>query len=251
MTDSAFDSRRCESVARGDETLLQPPSLWTALGETRVMLEAARGLAGWISNTPQPAGSGPVLVIPGLLATDATTWPLRRRLSERGFHVYPWQLGVNRGPRPGVLRRLAARVRQIAREHGKPVQLVGWSLGGVLARVIANRTRAHVSRVVTLGSPLSGDPSCSRLGPVFRAACGALEPRRVRRLLRESKQVPVTSICSRSDGVVAFEASTDVGEQGKVIAVESTHLGLVVNPEVLEVVAEQLSPPARALDTGR
>jgi hypothetical protein len=243
MTD--FSSER--ESADTEAATLHPPSLWTALGESRVMLEAARGLAGWITSTPTPAGSGPVLVIPGLLATDATTWPLRRRLAERGFHVYPWELGVNRGPRPGVLRQLAHRVRKIAREHGAPVQLVGWSLGGVLARVIANRTRAYVSRVVTLGSPLSGDPSCSRLGPVFRAACGKLDPRRVRRLLRESKTVPVTSICSRSDGVVAWEASAEVGADGKVIAVESTHLGLVVNPEVLQVVAEELCPPAPAL----
>lgn len=241
----SFDPRGGHET--GSDEPLAPPTLWQALGETRVMLEAARAVADWIGDTPRPAGAGPVLVIPGLLASDATTWPLRRRLAERGYHVYPWELGVNRGPRPGVLRSLAARVRRIAREHGRPVQLVGWSLGGVLARVIAYRTRAHVSRVVTLGSPLSGDPACSRLGPVFRAVCGALDPRRVRRMLRESRQVPVTSICSRNDGVVAFEASTDVGAAGQVIQVESTHLGMVVDPQVLEVVAQQLASPAPPL----
>jgi pimeloyl-ACP methyl ester carboxylesterase len=226
---------------------VHPPSLWQALGESRVMLEAARAMVDWIGDRPQVVDAGPVLVIPGLLASDTTTWPLRRRLAERGYQVYRWELGVNRGPRPGVLRRLAARVRRLAREHGRPVQLVGWSLGGVLARVIAYRTRAYVSRVVTLGSPLSGDPSCSRLGPVFRAVCGALDPRRVRRLLRESRHVSVTSICSRNDGVVAFEASTDVGPEGQVIAVDSTHLGMVVDPQVFEVVAGKLAEPAGAM----
>jgi hypothetical protein len=247
MLDSS-SRHSAEEIRTGDAgDGLHPPSLWLTLGESRVMVEAARALATWITDSKTTAARGPVLVIPGLLATDASTWPLRRRLADRGFDVYPWELGVNRGPRPGVLRRLAARVRSIARAQGKPVQLVGWSLGGVLARVIANRTRAYVSRVVTLGSPLSGDPACSRLAPVFRAACGAIDARRLRRLLRESKTVPVTSICSRIDGVVAWEASAEAGECGKVIAVESTHLGLVVNPQVLDVVADELAPPAAPL----
>jgi pimeloyl-ACP methyl ester carboxylesterase len=247
MVDSTTQGNSEGSNDAGSGGELHPPSLWLALGESRVMVEAARALANWVVDSKAKTAGGPVLVIPGLLATDASTWPLRHRLADRGFDVYPWELGVNRGPRPGVLRRLAARVRSIARRHGQPVQLVGWSLGGVLARVIANRTRAYVSRVVTLGSPLSGDPACSRLGPVFRAACGAIDARRLRRLLRESKTVPVTSIYSRIDGVVAWEASAEVGSAGKVIAVESTHLGLVVNPQVLDVVADELAPPATAL----
>jgi pimeloyl-ACP methyl ester carboxylesterase len=248
MSDTALQNRTGEVAAPELATAdVHPPSLWLTLGESRVMVEAARAVADWFADSKQRADAGPVLVIPGLLATDASTWPLRRRLTDRGFAVYSWDLGVNRGPRPGVLRRLATRVRSIARQHDQPVQLVGWSLGGVLARVIANRTRAYVSRVVTLGSPLSGNPSCSRLGPVFRAACGAIDSTRLRRLLRESKTVPVTSIFSPSDGVVAWEASAEVGAEGKAIVVESTHLGLVVNPQVLEVVANELASPANAL----
>lgn len=248
MPDTAIQMRPGE-VAHNEISAadLQPPSLWLTLKESRVMVEAARAVADWLVDPKPKSDAGPVLVIPGLLATDASTWALRRRLSDRGFAVYCWDLGVNRGPRPGVLRRLAARVRWIARQHDQPVQLVGWSLGGVLARVIANRTRAYVSRVVTLGSPLSGNPACSRLGPVFRAACGAIDASRLRRLLRESKTVPVTSIFSPSDGVVAWEASAEVGSAGKAIVVESTHLGLVVNPQVLEVVANELASPADVL----
>ena len=138
------------------------------------------------------------------------------------------------------------RVRAISLLHGEPVQLVGWSLGGLLARVTANRTRTTVSRVITLGSPLSGDPNCSRLGPLLRAACGGLDPRKMRRLMRESHQTPVISIFSRSDGVVAWRASANCAGDNTAIEVDSSHIGMVVNPDVLDVVARQLNLPANA-----
>ena len=136
-------------------------------------------------------------------------------------------------------------MRAIAREHGEPVQLVGWSLGGLLARVAANRLRAHVSRVITLGSPLNGDPQCSRLSSLFERACGrSLVDRGVRRLLRESNTVPVTSIYSRTDGVVAWQASAQPEGPHTAIEVDCSHLGMVVHPHVLDLVARQLARPA-------
>lgn len=226
---------------------MRPPSLLLAMREMRVLLEMARAATGWKSRPRYRGHARPVLVIPGFLATDVSTWPLRRHLTECGFEVYPWDLGVNRGPRGETLRMLAQRVRAIAREHDQPVQLVGWSLGGLLARVTANRTRSAVSRVVTLGSPLSGDPNCSRLGPLLRVACGAMDARKVRRLLLESERVPVTSIFSRSDGVVAWQASAHFNGDSTSIEVESSHIGMVVNPDVLDVIARQLRQPANAL----
>jgi pimeloyl-ACP methyl ester carboxylesterase len=234
---------------RGD---LQPPPLLQTVAEApRAMWEAAKAAVALpVLARQRVRAAPPVLVIPGFFASDTHTWALRKHLADRGFAVYPWELGTNRGPRGDLLRRLAHRVRRIAREHGQPVQLVGWSLGGLLARVAANRLRPQVSRVVTLGSPLSGDPHCSRLSALFERACGRrLADRGVRRLLRESRTVPVTSIYSRSDGVVAWQASARPEGPHTCIEVESSHLGMVVNPEVLDVVARQLARPAPPLAT--
>lgn len=46
-----------------------------------------------------PAGDGhPVLVLPGLLAGDGSTWILRRILRRLGYAAYGWGLGRNIGP---------------------------------------------------------------------------------------------------------------------------------------------------------
>jgi pimeloyl-ACP methyl ester carboxylesterase len=234
------------SAVPADIAPMQPPSMMQTVREARVVWEAAKAAVA-LPLLARKRGKPlrPVLVIPGFFASDTHTWALRKHLSDCGFTVYPWELGTNRGPRGDVLRQLARRVRTIAREHGEPVQLVGWSLGGLLARVAANRLRGHVSRVITLGSPLSGDPQCSRLSALFERASGrSLVDRGVRRLLRESHRVPVTSIFSRTDGVVAWQASAQPLGPCTCIEVESSHIGMVVNPEVLDLVARQLSKPA-------
>jgi len=230
---------------------LQPPPLLQTVAEgPRVVWEAAKAAVALpILARKRVRAACPVLVIPGFFASDTHTWALRKHLTDCGFAVYPWELGSNRGPRGDTLRRLAQRVRRIAREHGQPVQLVGWSLGGLLARVAANRLRTQVSRVITLGSPLSGDPQCSRLSALFERACGRrLADRGVRRLLRESRNVPVTSIYSRTDGVVAWQASAQPEGPHTCIEVDSSHIGMVVNPEVLDLVARQLARPAAPLE---
>lgn len=219
-----------------------PPLLHTGL-ECRALLEAASSIAQ-LALAPRRAANerGDVLVVPGFATTDTSTWLLRRRLEQDGWRVHAWGLGCNRGPRGRVVARLAQRVRRIARESGRPVHLVGWSLGGVLARIVAGRAPASVGRVVALGSPLSGERACSRLTPLVELACGrSLRDRHVRRALRHAARVPVVSIYSRSDGVVAWRASAVPGCTA--IEVDCSHLGLVLKPEVLDQVAIALRAP--------
>jgi pimeloyl-ACP methyl ester carboxylesterase len=220
--------------------VLQPPPLMRSIGEVRALWDAVRVAARRRNLRPRRARGEAVIVIPGFLTTDLSTLALRDRLAAEGYAVYPWGLGMNRGPRDGTLRKLAQRIRALAREHGGPVHLVGWSMGGLLARVAAARTRAQVGRVITLGSPLNGDPRCSHLGALLGVACGLLRPARMRRLLRECETVEVVSIFSRNDGVVAWEASASGAGPIRAIEVDSTHLGMVVKPEVLDTVAAQL-----------
>ncbi|HQZ46107.1 MAG TPA: hypothetical protein PK042_08325, partial [Usitatibacteraceae bacterium] len=63
-----------------------------------------------------PAGDGhPVLLFPGLLASDRTTMPLRGFLKARGYVPYGWEQGANKGPREGVLDACRARLAAIHR----------------------------------------------------------------------------------------------------------------------------------------
>jgi pimeloyl-ACP methyl ester carboxylesterase len=95
------------------------------------------------------------MVIPGFLATDFSTVILRRTLEAAGYRVYGWGLGLNLGARKDLLERLEEQLGRAAR-HG-PVSLVGWSLGGLYARELAKLRPSKVARVITLGSPFSGD----------------------------------------------------------------------------------------------
>lgn len=228
----------------------QPPSLLQIGREARVVWETLRAGVGWPWRKSMPAvrDRDPVLVIPGFLANDSAMCVMRSHLASRGYAALPWALGCNRGPRGDTLAKLAQRIRRLAREHRRPVQLVGWSLGGLLARIVAARVPHCVSRVVTLGSPLTGDPKCSHLaGPLMRLCGRGPDDRYVRAMLRASARVPVTSIYSKSDGVVAWEASAYAPGPCAAIEVDSSHMGLVVNPDVLDVVATELATPAKPL----
>jgi thioesterase domain-containing protein len=63
--------------------------------------------------------------------------PLRRYLEGRGYKTYPWQQGLNLGPREGVLDGCVEQARSIAAAPRAPLSLVGWSLGGIYAREVA------------------------------------------------------------------------------------------------------------------
>ncbi len=220
---------------------IAPPSLWKAAGELRVLLDLGR--ATLIRRRPRRRARGePVLVVPGFATSDAATALLRDHLDAAGFDVHTWNLGINRGPRGDVMRRLSCRIRSIARRTRRRVRIVGWSLGGLMARAVAGRLPQHVARVVALGSPLTADPDASHLSRLYAWLGGTpSDSRSVRALVRASHRAPVTSIYSRSDGVVAWEASAGAPGECRAVEVDATHLGLVANPDVLEVVAREVA----------
>src|SRR5260370_28095154 len=123
-------------------------------------VRAAADLAGllvaapWLATAPRGDGHG-VLVLPGLLASDASTLPLRGFLSWLGYDVRGWNLGRNEGPTEEVLAGLPRALLAHARRTGRPVSVIGWSLGGIYARELARRQPKHVRRVITLGSPFA------------------------------------------------------------------------------------------------
>jgi len=65
------------------------------------------------------------------------------------------------------------------------------------------------------------------------------------RRLRTAPPVPTTSIYSRTDGVVAWQACLNPVQGVKVenVEVEGSHCGLGWNPKVLSVIADRLRQP--------
>ena len=226
--------------------LHRPPSKFLQLLELRALGEFGASLALLPTLRTAPRGDGhPVLVLPGLIASDASTKPLRAYLEDRGYEVHGWGLGRNLGLRPGLERKMKARLREIHRQSGRKVSLVGWSLGGVYAREIASAVPDAVRSVITLGSPIHGDPRSTNAWRVYELASGqSIDDPQLRRRGATIPPVPTTSIYSRTDGIVAWQSSTQPpSARTESIEVIGSHCGLGVNASVLYAVADRLAQP--------
>ena len=82
---------------------LRPPSRTLMFLEGRAIHELGALLGALPLLSLAPRGDGhPVLVLPGLIASDVSTRPLRAFLRNRGYAVSGWRQGRNLGLRPGV-----------------------------------------------------------------------------------------------------------------------------------------------------
>ena len=228
---------------------ITPPSRLLQLLEGRALWELGATMSIWPLLSMAPKGDGhPVLVLPGLVASDLSTRVLRRFLRERGYYVHGWKLGRNLGLRDGVEKALFERLDALNQQHGAKVSIVGWSLGGLYARVVGKHNPEAVRSVITLGSPFAGSPRSTNAWRVYEWASGQKsdDPQAHERL-RGALTMPTTSIYSKTDGIVAWPSSIDVETPtSENIEVYASHLGLGVNPAVLYAVADRLSQPQGA-----
>ena len=217
----------------------------------RAVLEGGALAAGLPLLRYAPRGEAhPVLVLPGLLASDMSTTVLRGWLRQLGYRVVGWDLGRNRGPTPAVVAGLSRLLDRLATAHAGPVSVVGWSLGGIFARGLALRSPDLVRQVVTLGSPFAaweGALDGSAGSRAYRRYAHLHVGQRIRPPSTTSRAplpVPSTSVYSRQDGIVDWRACLQVvGPTSENVAVPGSHLGLGHNPAALWVVADRLAQP--------
>jgi pimeloyl-ACP methyl ester carboxylesterase len=225
---------------------LRAPSALLMMLEGRAPWEFAALLAAtpWLRRL-SPGDGHPVLVFPGMGANDFTTAPLRGFLDSLGYVTKPWGQGFNFGPRDGVLKRCAADVRALAEEHGRPVSLIGWSLGGLYARELAKELPEHARCVITLGTPFTGHPRATNAWRIFEALSGQkAEDPSVMERLRKPPPVPTTSIYSRTDGIVSWRCSlNEPSATAENIEVHASHVGMGMNPLALYAIADRLAHP--------
>ncbi len=225
------------------------PPVRRGLGELLTVFEPARSfLNGWQLIGHRPPVPRTVIVLPGFGAGDASTLPLRTYLMSRGHHVTGWGLSLNRGQVPEAVEFLVDRVERRAQRAGAPVALVGWSLGGVIAREVARQHPEAVDRVITLGSPVVGGPKYTIVARRFEEMGIDLDEieREVAARAVLPSSVAVTAIYSRFDGVVAWQACIDpVNTHVEHLEVPTTHVGLGINHAVWRITAQRLAEPIR------
>jgi pimeloyl-ACP methyl ester carboxylesterase len=232
-------------------------SIWR---EARVALEGVELVrSGGELDTDVTDGDGtPVLLIPGYLAGDRSLAPLASWLRQAGYAPQEAAISANVDCGTRTADRLVERLKTIADAHGERVVIVGHSLGGVLARVVAMRRPDLVRGVVCLGSPLVDLEAVHPLVWAPVRLMGALGHLGVPGLLSrecvtgaccaESRRlgaapfpddVPLVSVFSRRDGIVDWRSCLDPWAEH--VEVDSSHIGMVVNLAVYRVLAERLA----------
>jgi dienelactone hydrolase len=228
------------------ERRLRPPSLLLVLAETRALFEfnASILLSPLLMRAPRGDGH-PVLALPGFLASDLSMAPMRRYLKQLGYDAYAWKMGRNLGgiaSRRNALKKLLTDIHDAA---GRKVSIVGWSLGGIYARDLALQMPEMVRSVITLGSPFANDVRATNATRLYEAVSGeAVEHNsELTRGVAGDLPVPVTSIYSRTDGIVNWRTSllrpSDTAENIEVHL--ASHFGLGVNAAALWAVADRLA----------
>lgn len=224
-----------------------PPRQWVA--------EPARSIAGILSLVgarrallAAPKGDGrAVMLMPGLFTGDRSMLLMRRYLNWLGYRAEGWKLGANFGARTigADAERLLDRIEALAATHG-PVTLVGVSLGGMIARLVAHRRPDLIREVITIAAPYAGNPRATNVWRLFEWMTGErVDGPAVQDRLREIARplpMPATAIWSATDGIVNGLICHAPDEPGcRAIEVVASHMGVQHRPEVLLRVAETLA----------
>ena len=249
-----------------------PPSSSTAL-EARALIDVVKmsgPLVRSFFERNEQSRQQLVLIIPGFGANDRYTWPLRAYLKSLGYATMGWGLGTNmaglnmphslsdvhsrwklppiapyRGEAgvPYVIDRLIDRVDELSKASKQPIALVGWSLGGYMAREVARERPARISQVITLGSPVIGGPKYTLAATAFNRRQQDLDW--VERVVADREErpitVPITAVVSPSDGIVSYLAALDHHSPAvEHVRLDVAHLAFPYNSTVWSVIAKAL-----------
>lgn len=239
MSDSNVDAQEREARFGLDR-----PAAWLKFLEPRAVLETMLLLPSAPLLGARRSGDGrQIMVLPGFLTDDNVTWPLRRYLRYLGYRPQGWQLGRNAGYPERDAAQLAKTLDTV-RDDDTPITLIGWSLGGVVAREVARARPDAVREVITLGAPVEGGPkytiAADRIARRQEMDLDSFEAH-VHQINQQGITQPLTVIYSRSDGVVGWRAAIDrYNPQARHIRVIGSHLGLGTNPVVWRAIEKTL-----------
>lgn len=227
-----------------DPEPIRPPGRLDTLQELRLPIDVLRWAPSWLAmksgRATQPRTA---ILCPGFGAGPRSMRVMESFLRRRGHRARDWGLGRNTGDARQLRARLKGVVEESIAAHAEAVVLVGWSLGGYIAREYAREHPDEVRKVITLGSPVIGGPRYTVTAEWYRSQGHDLDEidRAIAARYETPLRVPVTAIYSRRDGVVAWRACIDHWSPNvRHVEVSETHVGLGFAPRVLAIVAEEV-----------
>lgn len=188
-----------------------------------------------------------VLVIPGLFCFDFLTFMTRWQLYRAGHESYGWQMGINWGNTDKSVPKLVHSIKQLVEKHGRPVVLMGWSLGGVMAREITRQHPDLVKMVMTFGAPIVGGPKFTVTDWWYNLQ--NIDIDQMERELMSQYAVPIerpiVAYYSKNDSVIDWRACIDpYSPNVEHIEVDSTHFGMGFSAEIIQHMLKTLQIPA-------
>ncbi len=232
------------------DSIKPPTKLDSALDALRAVKDIARFIGDRNTLKNAPAGDGhTVLVLPGFLTNDHATRFLRQRLRTLGYNAQPWRLGLNLGPTSSrdLDTLLLERIKELYLTSGHRISLIGWSLGGVLAREAARQYPKMIRQVIALASPVGGSMEHTSLWKFYLNTFGRHLNReqleaRMATIRAPLNEVPFTSIYTKNDGIVAWQiAQIDESDIAQNIQIQTSHMGIIFNPNALYIIADRLA----------
>lgn len=212
-----------------------------------------------------------IIMLPGFSSDDRYMVPLGQYLKKLGYEAEGWGLGFNFAgvnykaqiedldeswevtPKedyngeagvPYLCDRAKEKILSRSIALGSPVTLIGWSLGGYVAREVARDLPDHVDQVITMGAPVIGGPKYTSALPFFKSKGMDLDwiedeiAKRDKILIQQ----PITIIYSKSDGIVSWKAAMDHhSPNAEHIEVNAAHLGMGFNQRIWKIIKGALA----------
>jgi pimeloyl-ACP methyl ester carboxylesterase len=200
--------------------------------------------------------NSPVVLIPGFMGNDWYLLELYFWLKRIGYRPYMSRIGWNAECPNILVDRLGETIAQAQAETNSAVHLIGHSLGGVLARAAAAQRPERIATLITLAAPfrdIKAHPLIIKAADMVRARLQKARPDYPDCYTRcctcpatTAMQAPLpdtvrrVAIYTKSDGIVDWRTcitdSPDIN-----LEVAGTHIGLVFNPRVYHLLAQQLT----------
>ena len=186
-----------------------------------------------------------IMLLPGFGAHPVRMRFMARKLEEAGHTAKRWGMGVNLGATAERFAKVEERLIELYDRRGEPIVLVGWSLGGVMARELAKKHPEKITKVITMGSPFSGSPRANNGWRAYQAIAGhRVDEPQIDTVVSEKPPVETVAFWSPRDGIVdPRSACGRPEERDRAVALRCSHMGFVLTNEAVAALLSELDRP--------